>query len=187
MNLRKKTIISAVLAAVLVFSVTALLVFRESKKVSSETVLKILSDKADLEVKNILYREVGDDDLKWEIRAERASYMKKENQALFDKVELKLHLGNGRTYLMTGDKGQLNTATRDMKISGNVGIVSDSGERFETDYLQYSYAEKRLHTGAAVVMQTPRMQIRGVGMSLSLANKDMALLSKVRARIGRGK
>lgn len=187
MKLRKKTLISAVLAAALIFPVAALLVFREFKKIPPETILKILSDKPDIEVKNVLYREVGDDNLKWEIRAERASYMKKENQTLFDKVELKLHLSHGRTYVMTGDRGQLDTATKDMKISGNVKIVSGSGERFETDSLQYSYAEKRLHTGAAVVMQTPKMRIRGVGMSISLANKKMAVLSKVRARINRMK
>lgn len=182
-RLRKKTLILAAVAVVLVFSVTALLLFRESKKISPGTILKILSDNKELEVKNVLYREVGDDDLKWELRAEKASYMKKENQALLDKVELKLHLSHGRTYVMTGDNGQLNTATKDVKISGNVRVVSDSGECFETDYLQYSHAGKMLHTGAEVVMQTPRMRIRGVGMSLSLADKDMALLSKVRARI----
>jgi LPS export ABC transporter protein LptC len=185
MNVRKKTLLSAALVAVLVFSITVLLVFRESKKISQETILKIISDKADLEVKNVIYREVGDDDLKWEIRAERASYMKKENKALFDKVELKIHLSQGKTYVMTGDKGRLDTDTKDMEISGNVEIVSDSGERFETDCLQYSYKEKRLHTEAKVVMKTPKMQISGVGMSLSLANKDMVLLSKVHARINK--
>ena len=183
MNLRKKTLLSAVLAAVLVFSLTAFLVYRESKKTSPETILKILSDKADIEVKNVIYREVGDGDLKWEIRAERASYMKKENRAFFDKVELKIHLADGKTYVMTGDKGQLNTATKDMEISGNVEIVSDSGEHFKTDFLKYTYAEKRLHTEAKVTMKKHSMQLSGVGMSLSLLDKDMALLSKVHARI----
>jgi LPS export ABC transporter protein LptC len=171
----------------LVSAMAALLVSRDSRKTSPETTLKILSDKADLEVKNVTYREVGDDDLKWEIKAERASYMKKENQALFDKVELKIHLADGRTYVLTGGKGQLNTATKDMNISGNVEVVSDSGEQFATDYLQYDYAEKKFHTGAKVVIKKPGIEISGTGMSLSLANKDVALLSRVHARINRGR
>jgi LPS export ABC transporter protein LptC len=179
---RKKTLVSIALAALLIVLVTAALFFWESKKVSPEAMLKILSDKADFEVKNVLYREVGDGKTKWEIRADRASYKKKENQAFFDKVELKLYM-SGRTYIMTGDKGRLDTATRDMEITGNVGINAGSGAHFATDYLQYSHAGNRLHTGAAVVMQTPRMRISGVGMTLSLENKDLALLSKVRAQI----
>lgn len=182
MNVRKKALISAILAAALVFSVVALLVFRELN-IPPEIKLKILSDKADLEVKNVLCREVGDSNLKWEIRADKASYLKDKNHALFDKVELKLLLSDGRTYVMTGDKGQLNTATKDMKISGNVRIVSGSGERFETERLQYSYTNKSLHTNAAVMMQTPKIRIRGVGMSISLVNKNMVLLSKVHARM----
>ncbi len=180
---RKKTPLSIVLAALLIFLVTAALFFWESKKVSPEAMLKILSDKADFEVKNVLYREVWGDNAKWEIRADRASYIKKENQAFFDKVEVKLYLSGGRTYVMTGDKGRLDTATKDMEITGNVGINAGSGAHFATDYLQYSYAGKRLHTEAAVVMQTPRMRISGIGMTLSLEKKDVALLSKVRARI----
>jgi LPS export ABC transporter protein LptC len=186
MKLRKKTLIWAGIAAVLVLSVAATLFFRAFQKVSPETILKIMPERVDLDVRHVLYREVGDDNTKWEIRAEKASYIRKENQAFFDKVEIKLYLPDGRTFLMTGDKGQLNTATKDMEISGNVGIVAEGGERFETDSLQYSFAEKRMHTGAAVIMQTPRMQIGGVGMSLSLEHKSFTLLSKVRARIKRG-
>jgi len=182
MRMRKKTLLWAVLAAVLVFSMTALFIFRASDK-GSQTTLKITSDKADLEIKNVIYREVGGKDLKWEIRAERARYLKKEKQAHFDKVEVKLILTGGKTYVMTGDKGQLNTETKDMEISGNVVIVSGGGEKFETDYLKYSYSDRMLYTDAKVVMKAPKMQISGVGMSVSLANKNITLLSKVHARI----
>jgi LPS export ABC transporter protein LptC len=186
MKLRKKTLIWAGIAVVLVLSVAATLSFRKFQKVSPETILKIMPDRVDLDVRQILYREVGNDNSKWEVKAEKASYVKKENQAFFDKVEIKLYLPDGRTFLMTGDKGQLNTATKDIEITGNVVIVSEGGERFETDSLQYSFAEKRMHTGAAVIMQAPRLQIRGVGMSLSLEKKSFTLSSKVRARIKRG-
>ena len=151
--------------------------------ISPGTVLKILSDRADLEVQNVLYREVGGDGTKWEIRAKRASYLRKKNEASFDRVEVKLYLPDGKIIVLTGDKGQLDTATRNMQILGNVTITSVSGERFATDNLQYSADEQKFHTEAEVRMETPGLQIRGVGMSLSLQNRDIVLLSRVHAQI----
>ncbi|MDO8721972.1 MAG: LPS export ABC transporter periplasmic protein LptC, partial [Syntrophales bacterium] len=182
MKFQKKTFILAGLAAALVLSATVIFFFKESG-ISPENLLNITSDRADLEVRNALYKELGDDGSKWEIQAEKASYNKKKNLAFFDKIEVKLFLSSGKHVVMKGETGQMNTATKDMQINGKVGITSSSGERFKTDYLHYSYADKRLHTDAAVLMETPRMQIRGVGMSFSLKNRDVVLLSKVRARI----
>jgi len=182
MKFQKKTFILTGLAAALVLSATVIFFFKGSG-ISPEKMLNITSDRADLEVKNALYRELGHDGSKWEIRAEKASYRKTKNLAFFDKLEVKLFLSSGKSVVMTGDTGQMNTATKDMQINGKVGITSSSGERFKTDYLHYSYADKRLHTEATVLMETPRMQIRGVGMSFSLKNRDLVLLSKVQARI----
>ena len=185
MKFQKKTFILAGLAVALVLLAAVIFFFRESKEseISPEKMLNITSDRTDLEVRNALYREVGNDGSKWEIRAEKAIYWKKKNLAFFDKMEVKLLLSSGKNMVITGETGQMNTDTKDMQINGKVGITSSSGERFKTDYLHYSYADKRLHTEAAVLMETPRMQIKGVGMSLSLKNRDVVLLSKVQARI----
>ena len=169
--------VALVLAAVLITF------FDKFSPLSPATVLKIVSGRADLEVNNVLYREVGGDGNKWEIRAKKASYLRKQNQAYFDQVEVKLFLPDSKVIVLTADKGELDTLTRNMEISGNVAVNSVNGEHFATDYLRYSAQEQRLHTDATVVLETPRMQIRGVGMSLSLRNKDIVLYSRVRARI----
>jgi LPS export ABC transporter protein LptC len=182
MKFQKKTFILAGLAAALVLSAAVIFFFKGSG-ISPEKMLKITSDRADLEVRDALYRESGRDGSKWEIRAEKAGYRKKENLVFFDKMEVKLFLSDGKNVVMSGQTGQMNTVTKDMQINGNVEITSSNGERFKTDYLQYSYADKKLHTEAAVLMEMPRIQIRGVGMSFSLKNRDVELLSKVQARI----
>jgi LPS export ABC transporter protein LptC len=183
MRFKKRTLIIAGLGVVLVLAAALILFFDIFSPIFPETMLKIISDRADLEVRNVLYREVEGDGTKWEIRAKKASYLKKQNQATFDQVEVKLFLPDSKVVVLAGDKGQLDTATKDIKISGNVGVTSVSGERFTTDYLHYSADEKRLHTEATVLMETPRMQVRGVGMSLSLQNKDIVVFSRVHALI----
>ncbi|MCX5845681.1 MAG: LPS export ABC transporter periplasmic protein LptC [Deltaproteobacteria bacterium] len=179
----KKRIVVITGVIILVISVAAIVLVMESRKSSPIPLLNIMSDKVDLQVKNINYTDVGDSGLKWEIKADSAKYIKSENLAMFDRVRVKLLMSDGKTIVMTGDKGTLNTNTKDMEITGNVEVVSDRGDRLTTDILKYSGSERRIYSEVAVTMENARMQVRGMGMSLSLEDKDVALLSRVRANV----
>ena len=116
------------------------------RKDPGKALLKIMSDRVDLQVRDVHYTEVGDSGMKWEIRADTARYQKKENLALFEKLAVKLVMKDGKTFVMTGDHGRLNTESKDMEIEGNVGIVSENGDRFKTDRLRYRNADKVIET-----------------------------------------
>ena len=121
------------------------------RKEPGKALLKIMSDRVDLQVRNVHYTEVGDSGMKWEITADTARYQKKENLALFDKLTVRLVMKDGKTFVMTGDQGRFNTESRDMEIEGNVGIVSENGDRFATDRLRYRNADKVIETDRPVV------------------------------------
>jgi LPS export ABC transporter protein LptC len=182
MKFRKSKVVIIILIAV-VISAVAVVLFIESRKSSNNPLLKIMSDKVDLQVKNVHYTDVGDSGLKWEIKADSAKYVKSENLVLFDRIRVKLVMTDGRTLVMTGDKGKSNTETKDMEVSGNVEIISDKGDRLTTDILKYSGSEQRIYTDSAVKLENSRMQVNGVGMSFSLDDKEVALLSKVKANV----
>ncbi|HYA13989.1 MAG TPA: LPS export ABC transporter periplasmic protein LptC [Syntrophales bacterium] len=178
---KRAAIIIAVI--VMVISVATAVMVMESKESSQGPPLRIMSDNVDLQVKDINYTDVGDSGLKWEIKADTAKYVKSENLAMFDKVRVKLVMEDGRAIIMTGDKAKLHTDTKDMEISGNVIIISEKGDRLTTDILKYSGSEQRIYTEAIIKMENPRMQVMGRGMSLSLKDEDVALLSRVKANI----
>jgi LPS export ABC transporter protein LptC len=182
MKFRKSKVVIIILIAV-VISAVAVVLFIESRKSSNNPLLKIMSDKVDLQVKNVHYTDVGDSGLKWEIKADSAKYVKSENLVLFDRIRVKLVMTDGRTLVMTGDKGKSNTETKDMEVSGNVEIISDKGDHLTTDILKYSGSEQRIYTDSAVKLENSRMQVNGVGMSFSLDDKEVALLSKVKANV----
>ena len=182
MKFNKRIIIITMVIAIVV-SVAAVIMIMDSRDSSQGPPLMIMSDNVDLQVKNINYTDVGDSGLKWEIKADSAKYLKSENLAMFDQVRVKLVMEDGRVIIMTGDKAKLRTDTKDMEISGNVKIVSDKGDNLTTDILKYSGSERRLYTEAAVTMENDRMQVRGVGMNISLEDKDVALLSRVKAHV----
>jgi len=176
---RKTMLIVAILTVIL--SVTAILAIG-LRRVPEKALLKIMSDRVDLQVKNVHYTEVGDSGMKWEITADTARYRKKENLALFEKVKVRLVMKDDRVFVMNGDRGQLNTQSRDMEIEGNVGIVSENGDRFATDRLLYRNEGKRIETDRPVVMENGSIRISGVGMILTLDEKKVTLLSQVRAK-----
>jgi len=167
-----------------IVSVVALLIFQGVDSSRSRGI-RILSDNVDLQAKDVVYSDVGDSGLKWEIIADNAKYMKNENVAVFDNVKVKVIVPNGRTFSMTGKNGRLNTQTKDMELTGNVDILSDRGDRMNTDVLKYKGSDQRIYTDSPVTMENKRMQILGKGMSLSLKNQNISLLSKVRARINK--
>ena len=94
MNRRKEPLLIVALLAV-ILSVAAILVIGMRKE-PEKALLKIMSDRVDLQVRNVHYTEVGDSGMKWEITADTARYQKKENLALFEKLTVKLVMKDGQ-------------------------------------------------------------------------------------------
>lgn len=178
---RKTVLIVATLAAVL--SVAAVIVVG-LRLAPEKALLKIMADKVDLQIKNVRYTDVGDSGVKWEITADAARYLKRENLALFEKPTVRLVLKDGRTFVMSGNQGRLNTETRDMEIDGNVGILSENGDRFTTDRLRYHNGIRQIETDRPVAMENRNVRINGIGMVFDLDESRLTLLSQIRATQG---
>jgi len=176
---RKKRIAAAVLLLILAAVAGGLWGIRETSRGG----LKILLEKTDLDVKDVRFTEVGESGEKWEIRAERARYFRKENKALFDRADIRLVLKDGKVFRVRGDRGSMDTSSRDIELTGNVTVESDGGDRFSTDRLQYSHEKGIVSADGAVVLENARMRIDAVGMKLSLVRKEVSLLAGVKAEV----
>lgn len=178
---RRKILIVAVLA--LLCSAAGILLVARDKQ-PEKALLKIMSDRVDLQVRNVRYTEVGDSGMKWEIMADTARYQKKENQAFFDRLTVRLITQDGKTYVMTGDRGRFNTESRDLELEGHVGVETQQGDRFTADRLRYRNADKVVDTDGPVMMANGKVRVSGTGMVLSLNRGTVAILSQVRATLG---
>jgi len=180
---RKKkilTLIAGVFAALLIILGIMYIV---PEKTPRKTPMNIMDDQVDLQVMKVHYTEATAEGVKWEINADSAQYRKKENLAFFKKPGIKLTMPNGRSFMMTADEGWLHQDSKDMEVSGNIHLVSNNGDEFETDHLSYSGLEKRCYTSAPVRMKNSRIQIEAKGMSLSLKDEQLTLLSGVKATL----
>jgi len=101
--------------------------------------------------------------------------------AFFDKLTIRLVTRDEKTFVMTGDRGQLNTESRDIEIEGNVGVVSENGDRFTTERIRYRNADRVIETDLPVTMESRSVRVSGVGMIFSLDGQKLSILSQVRA------
>lgn len=180
---RKRITVLVIATLAMIFSFVVISVIG-LRAMPEKVLLKIMADKVDLQIKNVRYTEAGDSGMKWEITADTARYLKKENLALFEKVTVRLIMKDGRTVVMNGDQGRFDTQSRDMEIDGNVGIVSGNGDRFATDRLQYRNGARRIETDRPVAMENGNVRISGVGMIFHLDESKLTLLSQIRASSG---
>lgn len=151
---------------------------------TEKAVLTVLSEKSDLQVRDVRFTEVGDSGMKWELTADTARYRKRDQRVIFEKVIVRLVRKDGATFMLTGDRGTLNTDTRDLLIEGHVVIVSEKGDRFTTRSLRYRNAERIIETDDPVQMESGPIRVDGVGMIYNLDDNKVQLLSGVRARSG---
>lgn len=183
MKLTPKTKIVSILLIVSAVIIVAAVVIKNSIHDEPRNIVKILPDHVDLQINDFSYTEVGDANSKLEVKADNAKYVKKENLAVFERVKVKLTTSDGKVFVMTGNKGQMNTEKKDLQIKGNVVIVSDKGDRFTTDYLNFSDAEKKAYTEAPVTMENSKMKIKGTGLTLYINTGELNLSSLVKAKI----
>ncbi len=159
----------------------AIFMFSGGGKANKETFLKIIPDNVDLQIKNFHYTEVGDVNWKWEINADAALYVKKNNLAHFDNVRIKMIKTDGKVFTISGEKGCLHTETKDAQISGKVTIVSNNGDRITTDRLDYSDSLKTVFTNDRIQLVNPRLELHGTGMTLFMNDERITLNSAVEA------
>ncbi len=158
------------------------LVFRGMEdRQAKETTLQIQTDEADVLIRNAHYTEVGESGTVWEIDAESVRFVRKENLAHFDKVRIKLTLNNGNSYVLMGDQGLLHTDTRNAELRGAVAVTSSRGWRLDTEALKYRDADQSVQAEQDVHLTSPKLEIRGKGMSVHLRTEEVRLSSEVHA------
>lgn len=183
MKLSKKTVIfSSVVIVFLAILVVVAAIIR-TNVTKPKNLLKVLQESVDLQIKGFVYTEVGEKNSKWEVRADTATYDKKQNVAVLDMVQIKLTTSDGKIFLMSADKGRLLTKEKNVEITGHVVITSADGDKFTTDHLSYSDTEKKFYTDAPVSMEKGKMKITGKGLTLFMKDGSLSIPSTVRAKI----
>jgi LPS export ABC transporter protein LptC len=122
----------------------------------------------------------------WEVWADQAFGFKAENRWILDRVKAEIFGERGTRYTVTGSRGEINTLTKDLKVSGQVLTQSSNGYVFVTDEIVYSSKNRSLESQSQIEMKGPadeegrRLTLTGKGMSLLMNSENMEILADVR-------
>ena len=183
MKIKRKTIVIFGITMVFLAGLIAVLFMVRGNVHKQKNIINVLQDSVDLQIKGFVYTEVGKGIDKMEVKAESATYDKKQNLAILKQVQMRLVTSDGKVFEMKADNGRLLTDTKNVEINGNVVLNTDAGDRFFTDRIQYSDEEKKFYTDAPVIMESRRIRITGRGLVIHLDRRELNIPAMVRATI----
>jgi len=176
---RPKTVGFIAVLIVIALTIIVAVVGRENKG----PLVKVLPQGVDIQIKDIVYTDVGKDGTRLEIQAKKGQYFKEEGKAVFDGLIAVLEQPGGHRYTLTGDRGTLWTQKQKVDIYGHVVMLWETGERVMTDTIHYNGAKRTLWTDDDVVHEGSRVRVEGKGLIVYLDKKSLKLKSQVKATI----
>jgi lipopolysaccharide export system protein LptC len=143
---------------------------------------------ADIIINNFEYTSTDAQGVKeWKLKSDTASYFQDNKMVGFKKVNATFYAKEGRTFTVQGDRGTLNTESKDFELSGNVVGTSSDGYKFRTETLTYAADKNQARTNKKVYLESPQFKLEGTGMVLDVKEQKLFLVNNVRARATKAK
>ncbi len=124
----------------------------------------------------------------WELTAARAVRMTENEDWIIEQVKVTFFGDNGVTYVVTGQRGDVDVKKNNIKISGDVVTNSSNGYTFRTEAVFYDSAHRRLTTPHQVSMIGPpeedgsRLELTGIDLLADMNSNDISVSKDVHAK-----
>jgi LPS export ABC transporter protein LptC len=140
---------------------------------------------ADLQIKEVDLEEEAKG-VRWRLKAELALMFDKAGQTQLRKLVANINQRE-RSWTIVGEEGELDRATNNVQVRGNVVVTSNDGLRLETAVLRWEAEAKRLWTDTPVTLTRNGSIVRGSGLDVRMADEATTISGPVRAtfEIGR--
>jgi len=129
-------------------------------------------------VETVLGRKV------WAMVAEEANSYSDRQQVDLVKLQIDFYTqaGDSINATLTADRGQINTASRDMEARDKVVIINRDSIVLTTDYIRWQNATRKLSTESAVRLERGSDWLTGEGLEASPDLKEIELKRNVRGQ-----
>ena len=85
--------------------------------------LKVMEDGVDVEIENFMITHENKGVKEWELKADLAQVDNRKNLTTLKNVEMTLHKGGSKQYVISADSGVYKKTTEDVSLNGNVKLV----------------------------------------------------------------
>lgn len=185
LNKIRRFLAFAIILAAVSMAVTITLKVQRSK-VPAET-LRRLPVNVDVALQKIHYTETKDGVKKWDLLADQAVLDKKGETVHLTGVRLIVAAG-GKTgdIVLTADRADYDSRSKDVRLAGNVEAKSASGMRFSTESAMYEAGRSMINSTDRVKFSDGRLDLDGVGMELATSTRNVKIMKDVTASVRTG-
>jgi len=172
------------LALVLVAGVVTVFALRSYRVWGPETTFESIPENVDLTLKNIKYTKTRDGEPLWTLVADSADHSIIDGITRIVNVRMVFFDPQMGEIVLTADQGELLPENRTVKVHSNVKIISPPGNVILTEFLEYKESTNILHTDKEVRLNFDHFEVIGKGMQMDVENRNLHLLSNVKALLG---
>lgn len=123
----------------------------------------------------------------WELFAAKARGYQGQGDWFLNKVKVQFYNKEKMDFVVTGDEGEIDGKTRNMKIKGHVVTKSINGYTFYTDELYYQSAQRKIISPGKLKMTGPSdeqgegLVLDGYNMHVLVDDSEMRIFKDVKA------
>ncbi len=116
----------------------------------------------------------------WELRATRAQVSDSLDEVSLSHLRVVYGTGNGNDIIVSAKAGELDRKKQDVSAEGDV-TIKYKDLLFKTDDLRYHQDTGVAETNAPVSLEGASLRLKGVGMKVSVKNKQISIQRDVEA------
>jgi len=136
---------------------------------------------ADLRIKDVFLTEDKRGAKAWELKAEWARMYREKGKTIFEDLRVKVFVKGRKPIHITGEGGELDNAKKDIRIRGNVEVVSEDGFTLRTEELVWRNEEREIITEKPVWIASKTLRLSGKGLRVKVDTQQFWLQGKVKA------
>ena len=88
--------------------------------------IKVMGEGIDVEIENFKVTHENKGVKEWELKADLAQVNNKQDLTKLRNVEMVLHKGEGKQYIISADSGIYKSKTKDVSLDGNVKLLGSA-------------------------------------------------------------
>lgn len=144
-----------------------------------------LPQNIDIALKQARFDEIKDGLVDWELVAARVEYDKSGEVAyLTGGIQMDFMKNETRGAVkVTADSGEYRSNSKNIKMRGNVHVLTDDGVRFNTETIDYTAANSQFKTADIVTFHQERLSLKAKGMEMDVKDRQARFFSLVDATI----
>jgi LPS export ABC transporter protein LptC len=170
----------ALLVTTAIIGIVAAISLKGSRTALPEPVSKQLPQNIDVALHNARFFEMRDGVTVWELTAVRAEYDKTGDVVYLSDVQMVFaKTRTNGSITVTASKGEYTNSSRNVRLRGNVHVVTESGMIFDTEALDYLAGESLFRTNERVQFHHERLRLNATGMELHARTESSRFFNSI--------